>query len=359
MVTERTSQAFWLRRVPLATALVLAYIAAMTAFNVWKPRVLVLHSFSETLRQVRDTDAGLKEPLKANRLPLSLRWYYMNADQAAIDVGGHAAVAGVRRVIDDFNPTVVIAIDDGANTLLANHPRLWQGRRLFFVGINRPPAAFGYTTATGATGIRDQPPLHPLAQLFSVIRPAGGLRIAVLGSDTALGQDLAQGIASHPWAPQRLVLNQRAVTWPQWQAAVRRANREADILLLTAIHGLRRSPGGPVVPTAEVVRWTEAQSRQALPIGLMVDYVPLGGGLGVIPSSRYVGTIAMQSVLRWLEPSLGRRVPAIHLADHFDIGLREDALRRRGLTLPIVYREAARLSGQLVTGGPMAPPAQH
>jgi hypothetical protein len=33
--------------------------------------------------------------------------------------------------------------------------------------------------------------------------------------------------------------------------------------------------------------------------------------------------------------------------DHFDIGLREDALRRRGFRLPLVYREAARLGGEL------------
>ncbi len=337
-----------MRRVPLAIALVVTYVAAMTAFNVWKPRVLVLQSFSESLRQVRETDAGLKEPLRANRLPLSVRWYYLNVDQAATGYGGHPAAMGVRRVIDDYNPTVVIAVDDGANTLLSHQPSLWRGRRLFFLGINRPPARFGYSAAAGATGIRDRPPLHALVELLSVIRPAGGLRIAVLGSATDQGLDLGQAIAAHPWGPQRLVDNQRPVTWPQWQTAVRRANRQADILLITAIHGLRRSPGGPVVPPGEVVRWTEAQSVRVLPIGLMVDYVPLGGGLGVIPSARYVGTIAMETVLRWLEPSRGGGVPAIHLADHFDIGLREGALRRRGVVLPLVYREAARLSGQLV-----------
>jgi hypothetical protein len=193
---------------------------------------------------------------------------------------------------------------------------------------------------------------------MAVIRPAGGLRIAVLGSATDQGLDLGQAIAAHRWDPQRLVDNQRAATWPQWQAAVRRANRQADILLITAIHGLRRSPGGPVVPPAEVVRWTESQANRVLPIGLMVDYVPLGGGLGVIPSARYVGRIAMETVLLWLEPSRGGALPAIHFADHFDIGLREDALRRRGVALPLIYREAARLSGQLVPVQ-AGPPARH
>jgi len=337
-----------LRRAPLATALVAAYIGAMTAFNVWKPRILILHTFSASLRQVRDTDAGLKQPLAANRLPLSLRWYYLNAEQALPDATGHPAAAGVRRVIDDFNPTLIVAVDDGANTLLSHAPRLWRGRRLFFVGINRPPAAFGYSSSAGVTGIRDAAPLHGLADLFEAIRPAGGLRLAVLGPNTFLGQDLEQGLLAHPWGPQRLVFSQRAVTWSQWQQAVRRANQQADVLLVTSIYGVRRTPGGELVPPAELVRWTEAESRRVLPVGLMVDYVPLGGGLAVMPSARYVGAMAMETVLRWLGPSLAGAMPTVHLADHFDIGLREASLRRRGLHLPLVYREAARLSGQWV-----------
>lgn len=346
---------FWRRRAALAAGLVLAYVAAMTAFNVWKPRILILHSFSESLRQVQETNAGLREPLKANRLPISLRWYSINADQAAIDSGGHRAVAGVRRVIDDFNPTVIMAVDDVANALLAQHPLLWRERRLFFVGINRSPAEFGYSPAVGATGIRDRPPVRALAEMFGVLRPSGGLRLAVLGSETSLGRNMAAGIAASRWQPQRLVFNGRAITWSQWQAAVRRANREADVLLITAITGLRRSPDGPLVPPGEVVRWTETQASRILPIGLIVDYVPLGGGLGVIPSSRYVGRIAMETVLRWLEPSRLSGVPDVHLADHFDVGLREQALRQRGLALPLVYREAARLSGQWVPAASGSP----
>lgn len=337
-----------MKRIPLAIALVLAYVTAMTAFNVWKPRILVLQSFSESLRQVQETDAGLKEPLRANRLPLSVRWYYLNADQAASRVGGHAALMGLRRLINDDNPTVVIAVDDSANTLLAQEPELWRGRKLFFLGINSDPTHYGYKTGINVTGIRDRLPVVALEGLFAVIRPTGGLRLAVLGSDSDQGRDLGQSIGTQAWPNQRLVSNQRVTTWAQWQAAVQNANRRADILLISDVYGLRRTPGGPLVPPGEVVSWTEAQTKRLLPIGLLVDYVPLGGGLAVIPSARYLGTMTMESVLRWLEPSLRSGTPAIHLADHFDIGLREQALQRRGVVLPAIYREAARLSGQLI-----------
>jgi len=52
-----------------------------------------------------------------------------------------------------------------------------------------------------------------------------------------------------------------------------------------------------------VVRWTETHSTKVIPVGLMGDYVPLGGSLGVFPSARYLGAMAMHLVLQWLEPS--------------------------------------------------------
>jgi hypothetical protein len=342
----------WRHRVASGTGLVLAYILAMTAFNIWKPRILVIHSLSESLRQVKETDAGLRQPLIENRLPVSVRWYYLNSDQEPPTNQGRPALIRLQRVIDDFNPTVLVAVDDDANSLLAKDPNLWRGRRLFFLGINRDPSAFGYSTALQATGIRDTPPLQALADLFHEVRPAGGLRIAALGSDNSLSRDLEQGINAHSWGPHRLIFTQRVITLSQWKQVLMRANQQADVLLITSVTGLRHPSANQLVSPMEVVRYTEDNSNKLLPVGLMVDYVPLGGGLGIIPSARYLGNLSMATVLRWLEPAFRSGVPELHVEDHFDVGLREENLRRRGINLPRLYREAARLSGQLFTISP-------
>jgi len=348
---------FWLRRAQLATGLVIGYIVLITLFNVWKPRVLVLHSFSQSLQLVKATDAGIRQALSANRMPISMRWYYLNRDRNDLEAMGNPELTGAERVINDFNPTVIIAVNNQANLVLSHYPYLRKGRRIFFLGNSRPSFQFGYSTKSGVTGIESTPPFAALAELFSVIRPAGGLRIAALGADTPRGSDTAKGLMAFSWGSQRIVNSQLVSTWPQWKAAVLKANRQANILLITAIYGVHRTPNGPLVPAEEVVRWTEANATKVLPVGLMGDYVPLGGSLGVFPSARYLGAMAMESVLQWLEPSRKGIPPKISMDDHFDIGLRQDSLRRRGLHLPLVYREAARLSGQLEsvqgTPGPM------
>ena len=347
---------FWFRRASLATGLVIVYVFLMTGFNIWKPRVLVLHSFSQSLRLVKDTDAGMRDALSINRMPISVRWYYLNRDLNDVESMGNAELAGAERVINHFNPTVIIAVNNQANLVLGHYPYLRKGRLVFFLGNSRPAGQFGYSAKSEVAGIEAMPPFPALAELFAVIRPAGGLRIAALGTDGPRGQDTAKGIASFQWGSHRLVASQLINTWPQWQASVLRANQQADVLLITAIYGVHRSPSGPLVPAEEVVRWTEAHSKKTLPVGLIGDYVPLGGSLGVFPSAHYLGAMAMESVLKWLDPSNKRVPPIIPKDDRFDIGLREVSLRRRGLQLPLVYREAARLSGQLnpVDGAPGA-----
>ena len=84
----------WFRRAQLATGLVIVYIFLLTAFNVWKPRVLILHSFSQSLRLVRDTDDGIRKTLAANRMPINVRWYYLNRDRNDVDAMGNAVVVG-------------------------------------------------------------------------------------------------------------------------------------------------------------------------------------------------------------------------------------------------------------------------
>ena len=336
------------QRARLATGLVIVYILLMTVFNIWKPRILVLHSFSQSLRLVMDTDAGIRDSLSRNRTPISMRWYYLNRDRNDVEAMGNAELAGAEREINNFNPTVIMAVNNQASLVLSHFPELRKGRLVFFLGNSRPSALFGFDPKSGISGIEATPAFAELAELFSDLRPAGGLRIAVLGTNTPRGHDTAQGVQSFQWRAHRIVSSQLVDVWPQWQEAVLRANKAADILLISSIYGVHRTANGPLVPAAEVVRWTEANAPRVLPVGLMGDYVPLGGSFGVFPSARFLGAMAMDSVLQWLKPTGQGIPPMISMDDHFDIGLREASLRRRGLHLPLVYREAARLSGQLV-----------
>jgi hypothetical protein len=331
----------------LATAFVILYILAMTGFNVWKPRILVVHSFSESSREVMDMDAGMKEKLRLNRLPVSVQWYYLNSDHPEVTAMANSDIASVRRLIDDFNPGVIILADDQANHLMAMAPELKRGRRIFFMGINQSPASYGYSRNHAVAGIANVTPHQSLLELLMHVHGGRNLRITVLGSDTQLGRHLGSNLQRHKLGQHRITGVYYASTWAEWQTVVQRSNQNSDILLITAVHGLRVNAANSVVSPAEVVQWTEAQASKVQPVGLFGDYVPLGGSLSLIPSAFYQGSMAMDSVLQWSEPSRKNSMPSVRLDDHFDIGLRSKVLKRRGITLPLIYREAARLSSQL------------
>lgn len=331
----------------LAAGLVSMYILAMTGFNIWKPRILVVHSFSESSQQVKEIDGGMKEKLRLNRLPVSVQWYYLNSDKPDLDAMTNSEITNISRVIDDFNPSYMILVDDRANHLMALSPILRRNRRIFFLGINQPPSVFGYREGDPVAGIADVAPHQSLLELLENIRGGTNLRITVLGSDTDLGRDLGATFESRPLGTNRIRGVHYASTWTQWQRIVQQSNQDSDILLVTALHGLRDGRNGQVVPTEKVVKWTEVEAKRLQPIGLTFDYVPLGGSLSVVPSAYYQGAMAMDSVLRWSEPSRKNAMPTFSLDDHFDVGMRIERLKQRGITLPLIYREAARLSRQL------------
>lgn len=331
----------------LATGFVVLYIVAMTGFNIWKPRILVVQSFSETSRETMDLDAGMREKLRVNRLPVTVQWYYLNSDHPDLDAMKNSDIINIKRVIDNFNPSLMILADDQANHLMALVPELKRGRRIFFLGINQPPASFGYTHNEPVAGITNATPYQPLLELLRNIRPGKDLRIIILGSDTDLGRHLASNLEKESFEKNRVIGTYYASTWEEWQAAVRRSNQTSDILLVTAVHGLRDTIKKRIVSTGEVVRWTEAEATRVQPIGLFSDYVPLGGSLSLIPSGFYRGSIAMESALQWSEPSRKNTMPSIKPDEHFDIGIRLEKLKQKGIQLPLIYREAARLSRQL------------
>ena len=66
----------------LVAGFLLTTFVLLAWFNWSKPRILVLHSFDETVRSVAKTDEGIRRILASNRQPVSTRfWKGVNALQ--------------------------------------------------------------------------------------------------------------------------------------------------------------------------------------------------------------------------------------------------------------------------------------
>jgi hypothetical protein len=317
----------------------LTFVLLLGFFNTAKPRIMVLHSGSAGAGWVDQVDQGMRAALKANRRPVNVEWNYLGLASAP-----GRGVAEARRAIDRFKPDVLIAVDDEANSLVAQHYVGSTRPRILYVSIDQSPAAYGYTGASNVSGIAEQMPWEAIRDALIQMFPGRTVRLPVVGVDGPTDRAvLAQLKAFDGWGPIMIGEPALVSTAGEWRNAVTRA--EGDALLVLGPQDL---PGDAdsTVTAAELSRWTQDNARP-LPIGTQVDFVPNGGALSFSPAPDEYGREAVKLALDWLDDRATPGPPAPVTSSHFDVAVRPEALARRNLTLPQIYLEAARENASL------------
>ncbi len=319
------------------------FVVLLGYFNATKPRILVLHSAARQSHWASQMDAGMRNALQGNRRPIDVDWMYLDVSSPVASRNAGEAKAEAQRAIDRIDPDVVIAVDDEANALVG---RNYAGRaepRILYVSIDRPPADYGYAGAPNVSGIADALPWaavrDALTDLFGP-RPT----VAVLGVDNGTGRAELDQLRAFDWGPVTVARTDLVATAPAWRAAVTAA-AGADALLVLATRDLPDGNGG-VTPAAELSRWTQDTSGP-LPIGTEVDFVTDGGALSFSPPPENYGELAIGLALDWLDDRQTPGPPPPVSSSHFEVGMRQEVLARRGIVLPPIYAEAARENGTL------------
>jgi hypothetical protein len=322
----------------------LTFVLMLGFFNATKPRILVLHSGSESSAWVQQVDEGIRAALEANRRPLSVEWNYLGLTSTATP-GVPEAAAAARRAIDRFKPDVLIAVDDEANSFVAQD---YVGRlepRILYVSIDQPPASYGYPDASNASGIAEQMPWAAIRDALIRLFPDRAVRLSVIGVDSPTDRaEVAQLTAFDDWGPVTIGEPTLVSSAGAWRDTVTRADGDALLVL-----GPQDLPGddGSMVTAAELSRWTQDNARP-LPIGTQVDFVPDGGALSFAPAPDVYGRKAVELALDWLDGRETPGPPPPITSAHFDVAVRQEALARRGFTLPQIYLEAARQNNSLL-----------
>jgi len=321
-------------------------LALLVAFNHQKPRVLILHSFSETGPWETAVNTGIQRELARNRRPIAVRWRYMSFSGDMSPAQWAAAGRRNQGAVDSWEPDVLVAIGEEAQVHVGRHYAGRPGPRLVYA-MGEDPASFGYTTAGNVTGVHEA---LPLAQIVELLRHLGrpALRIRALGIDDPTGQAEGQQVRSFDWGPHRLLGVDLVDDFEAWQAAVHAAARDTDVLLVLSTGGL---PGGPEDPAETdrlfVADWTERESKP-LVIGVRESFVAGGGALAVIPSPYGLGEQAARKALDVLASIRNRTpLPSPEVSLEFQIALRPARLAARGIQLPALYAQAARASQSL------------
>ncbi|MCL6611579.1 MAG: hypothetical protein K6T66_08595 [Peptococcaceae bacterium] len=303
----------------------------------------MIHSYDPDYSWVRDVNHGISEVL--GKKPFSVKYFYLDTKRHPDT--GYMSNAGMAagNLVGKWKPGVIIAVDDEAQMLVGkyfvNHPSI----NIVFAGVEGILEEYGYDTAVNVTGIFEKIQLDALRDTMVQILPEGRRRIAHI-SDASQSALISGGeINSYTWEPLELKESTRCKTFDDWKKAVLKAQDNADILLLTNYHSIRRSPGDKsIVPPREIIQWTEQNSR--LPgISCRETYVEDGGMMAVCASPQEQGRAAAEMALEIVEKGVKPRDIFFRENQLYVMHIRESAVKSRHLAMPKTFEAFARATG--------------
>ncbi|MEI6415537.1 MAG: hypothetical protein WCP34_14925 [Pseudomonadota bacterium] len=338
----------------LSRKLILLFLLGITVifiyFNANQSRVLILHSYDAGYSWTRDINVGLKRVLDKHR-NITLRWHYMDTKRHPSLEFKRAAAISARKAIEDYQPNVVIGVDDDAHELalkfFANNPRV----RIVYAGINGQVTPYGYDVADNVTGILERKPLKAIRDVAMEIARHRGIttpvRILHLGDSSGSVQRDAEWMDAFDWHPAIFAGSQLVATWQDWQKAVEEAPRRADILVVTNYRHLSSSrqdlnpESHDLISYKGILPWTEAHSAIPL-IGTNVFNVEDGAGLALGTSPYEQGEESAEMAVDIIENHRSPKTLPPRSSEQFIVAERQEILIRRGLDLPAVYEAFAR-----------------
>lgn len=327
-----------LQKLPIIFFLICALV--FFAFsNSSKPRVLVLSSYATDFAWTKDINVGLSWTL--DKKPYSIQYHYMDTKRNPGAAYKEKAGQLARRLIERWEPNVIISIDDNAQEFVAkyfnNHPKI----DIVYSGVNAEASAYGFDKASNVTGILERIPFLSLKEIFLQILPPDRRRIVHYSDDSETSEAIHQEMADFDWRPINLIEHRKVATFEEWKQFIKNSGKIADFLLITHYHTLRRSStDDTVVSPKEVMKWT-IENSPIPDIGCWGFYVDDGGMLAVGISPYEMGEVAGKMTTEILENHRRPSEIPTTKSQNFVMYMRESRLKQYGVDLPKVYKDFA------------------
>ena len=321
-----------------------------------RTNILVVHSYDESFRWSSEQGQGIVDGLDAaglrQGLEYNLRVFYMDTRLRYTTPEQIAArAAEATALIEELHPAVVFITDDPAlRTVAVPYVEAHPDTKVAFVfsGINIDPTVYKPIASLEApggriTGVLERIPVGAAMTVANRVFPEAE-RAAVLadgsGSSAAALADYNKTYPGGLHSPIEVTSFTLAKTFAQWQAQVRSANTNADLLGLVNYHGLTDEAGN-IVPPADVLAWTLANSTNPV-MGLVRDWVgdgmPVAVGNSGVRNGIASATIGA-AILDGKDPGTVR-ITDVKL---YETAFNARAIRALGLTIPQAEIEKADL----------------
>lgn len=320
----------------------LALVVFLIVQNVNKPRVLILHSYYTDFSWVRDINKGLERVFKDKSY--KLRYHYMDTKRHTDAEFKERAGQTVRKMINSWQPDVIVAIDDNAQQYVSrfylDHPKI----RIVFAGVNKTEADYGFDTANNVTGVLERINYQAVKDILLQVLPEGKRRILHVSDNSPTSEGIHKEIEGFDWSPLQFTESIQCESLEQWKQVVKSAEGKVDFILFTHYHTLYRSDSDPnKVPPKEVIDWTNANST--LPgVSFWGFYVEDGGMMAVALSPYEQGEVAADMAVRIIDDGLMPKEIPVYVSRLFVMYMRGSQIQTRlgNLDLPLVYEAFAR-----------------
>ncbi len=328
----------------LISIFLLALSVFLIGYTMAKPRLLILHSYADNYPWVQGVSEGIHRGI--DKKNYTIRWHYMDTKRHPSKDFKRRAGIQARRLIDKWDPDVIVAIDDNAQALVGKYYINKPNISIVFSGVGAKPEKYGYDKARNVTGILETIPFEALRDSMVQIHLSQGSKKPVryyhLSDDSPSGQSNRDQILGFDWKPAQRVASVMVHTFDEWKAHVQKANKQADFLLSTNYHTLLRTADGhQVVPAKEVIKWTE-ENVKVLTINPWGFYVKDGGMLSIGVSPLEQGQTAANMAIDIIDNKTPASTIPIQSTKQFMVYFRGSILKKRNVKLPVIYEAFAR-----------------
>jgi len=272
--------------------------------NSFAKKILILHSYHPDYEWVQEINQGIEEVL--SKKDFEVKEFYMDTKRNPDIIYKTDMGIKAREFIADFNPDIVIAVDDNAQMFVTQYYVNKDRPYFVFCGVNGKLSDYNLP-ASNVTGVLEIPHFNDtinFAKSFLDIR-----RVAVLSDNSPTSMGALDYIRrSHP---NIKVIGYHLIDdFSTWKKRIEQYNIDADALIIYTYHTIKYSQTQKVVDPKEVVRWTVDNST--IPILGLLDFAVKDGFLcGVVESGYDQGFRAAQMAVKLLSGTDIRELPPV------------------------------------------------
>jgi ABC-type uncharacterized transport system substrate-binding protein len=324
-------------------------------FNMHKPRIMILHSYSPEYVWTRDVNEGINR-IAQNWGRYSVQWHYMDTKKYRDQRWYEQASLIAKRAIDNASPDVLIIVDDLAQKLVGkyyiDHPNI----QIVFAGVNGSIEQYGYHKANNVTGIFERKQLNAIKETLLTLEqgrdePLEHPRVLYLiDSSTSLAKGRPY-FEKFDWSPLTFEGVDVMDNFEEWKEDVLYADHFTDYLLVANYRKLKTSETNHKVPSPEtVMTWTEENSPVPV-IGVNLFNTEEGAMMSIGVSPYEQGEIAAKMAERIIEEKISADDIPIQDNKHYVVALNDDALKKRGIIMPSIYEAFGRATAHYYETG--------